>query len=274
MPYSEKHYRWTWDLRSRPEALWPMVSDTDRSNRDCGFPAFEVRKPVAGEPAPAQGVRRLRSVYLGIVGEWEEREFEWVQPRHFAVERRFSRGPLAHMIQSCDLEPLEGGGTRLIYEMRVKPVNLLGAFIVPLAIGIRMRRALDRVLRGYDRAAGRPPSETQARHARASGMSPRMASIASKLVSDAHQPQALVDRLCDFIATADDMSASKMRPYALADAWGDDRRATLDLFLHATRAGMLDFSWQVLCPNCRGSKAGKSDLSGIQAEEHCDSCNI
>jgi Family of unknown function (DUF5939) len=272
--YSEKHYRWTWDLRSHPEALWPLIADTDRSNRDCGFPAFEVRKPVAGEAAPARGVRRLRSVYMGIIGEWEEREFEWIRPTHFAVERRFTRGPLAHMTLSCDLAPIEGGGTRLVYEMRVRPACLLGVLIVPLAIGLRMRRALERVYRGYDLAAGKAPPKSHSRHPYGSGASPRMATIASKLVSDAHQPQELVDRLCDFVATSDDMSASKMRPYALADAWGTDRRATLDLFLHATRAGMLDFSWQVLCPHCRGSNAGKSDLSGITSEAHCDSCGI
>jgi adenylate cyclase len=274
--FQEKHYRWTWEFTSRPEALWPLVSDTDRSNRDCGFPAFETRKPVAGESPPAQGVRRLRSVYMGMVGEWEEREFEWLQPSHFAVERRFTKGPLAYMVQSCDLEQIPSGGTRLIYEMRVMPSNALGVLVIPLAIGFRMRAALERVYRGYDLVAGKAPAEhaDRPRRARGSGMSPRMASIAAKLISDAHQSEALVERLCEFVATADDMSASKMRPYALADAWGTDRRATLDLFLHATRAGMLDFSWQVLCPHCRGSKQGKSDLSGITSEDHCDSCNI
>ncbi|HZZ20553.1 MAG TPA: DUF5939 domain-containing protein [Opitutaceae bacterium] len=276
MAFPEKHYRWTWEFKSRPQALWPLVSDTDRSNRDCGFPAFETRKPVAGESAPPQGVRRLRSVYLGMVGEWEEREFEWLQPSHFAIERRFTRGPLAYMVQSCDLEQTAAGGTKLTYEMRVMASNSLGAVVIPLAIGLRMKSALERVFRSYDEVAGRAPAELaeRPRRAQASGMSPRMATIAAKLVADAHQPEDLVERLCEFVATADEMSASKIRPYALADAWGADRRATLDLFLHATRAGMLDFSWQVLCPHCRGSKQGRSDLSSIASEDHCDSCGI
>jgi class 3 adenylate cyclase len=275
VPYPEKHYRWSWHLRSRPEALWPLVSDTDRTNRDCGFPPFEVRAPAAGGTAPPAGVRRLRSVYLGMVGEWEEREFEWVQPSRFAVERRFTRGPLAHMVQSCDLAPVEGGGTRLTYEMRVKAASPLGVAVIPFAIGLRMHRALDRVFRGYDASvANDGAARAQARPARPSSGSPRLASIVERLVTDAHQPADLVARLGDYVVRADDFSASKMRPYALADAWGADRRATLDLCLHATRAGMLDFSWQVLCPHCRGSKPGRADLSGITAEEHCDSCGI
>jgi adenylate cyclase len=274
--YSEKHYRWTWDFKAPPAALWPLVSDTDRFNRDCGFPPFQVRPPRAGEAAPEPGVRRLRSTYLGIVGEWEEREFEWVQPVRFAVDRRFSRGPLSRMTLSCDLAPGADGGTTLVYDLRVAPLNLLGALIVPFAIGFRMRRDTERVLRGYDLKALRietAPANLPAPHA-GGAVAPQLAAIAARLVGESGQAQALVERLCGYIYSADDLSASKMRPYALADAWGTDRRETLDLFLHATRAGMLDFSWEVLCPHCRGSKPGLSGLSGVSGEAHCDSCGI
>jgi hypothetical protein len=27
------HYTWEWDLRSTPEQLWPLASDTQRFNR-------------------------------------------------------------------------------------------------------------------------------------------------------------------------------------------------------------------------------------------------
>jgi class 3 adenylate cyclase len=276
VPYPDKHYRWTWDLKSPPAALWPLVSNTERFNRDCGFPPFQVRPPARGGPPAEPGVRRLRARYLGIVGEWEEREFEWVQPVRFAVERRFSRGPLGRMVFSCELAEGPGGGTRLTYDMRVAPRNLLGAAIVPLAIGLRMRSSAERVFRRYDESARRGPSAQKPVRAPsfAAPAQPRLAAISARLVSDARQPAQMVGRLCAHVLEADELSASKMRPYALADAWGTDRRETLDLFLHATRAGMLDFSWEVLCPHCRGSKQAHADLSGVSSEAHCDSCGI
>ena len=41
MAYPEFQYRWTWQLRSSPEALWPLVADTNRFNRDTGVPNVE-----------------------------------------------------------------------------------------------------------------------------------------------------------------------------------------------------------------------------------------
>ena len=276
MRYSETHYRWTWDFRSPPEALWPLVSNTDRFNRDCGFPPFEVRAPEAGGPAPEPGLRRLRSKYMGIVGEWEEREFEWVQPVRFAVDRRFSRGPLVRLIQSCELSAGPGGGTTMVYEIRATPLNLLGALIVPVAIGLRMRRVTERVFRGYDLLAlGKPAAPPPGHASPQGGKAPlRLASLTSRLIAEARQPAPLVERLGSYVSSADDLSVSKMRPYAIADEWSADRRETLDLFLHATRAGMLDLSWEVLCPHCRGSRQPRSGLSGVSSEAHCDSCGI
>ena len=36
----------------------------------------------------------------------------------------------------------------------------------------------------------------------------------------------------------------------------------LKLFLHATRAGLLDLSWEVLCPNCRSSRQPRATSLG------------
>jgi class 3 adenylate cyclase len=276
VPLPEKQFRWVWDLKAPPGALWPRVSDTDRFNRDCGLPPFRRRAPAPGDPPAEPGVRRLAASYLGIVGEWEEREFEWVQPVRFGVERIFSRGPLARMVVLCELAPGRDGGTALTYEMRITPRNLLGAALVPIAIGLRMRRQAGRVLRGYDEAALRAhPAGGSIRAASApGGDDARLAAIASGLISRDRQPGPLVELLCAHVAGADDLSVSKIRPYVLADAWGADRRETLDLFLHATRAGMLDLTWEVLCPHCRGPGQAGASLSEISADSHCDSCGI
>ena len=179
-----------------------------------------------------------------MVGEWEEREFEWIRPARFIVDRRFSKGPISRMIQSCELTARDGAGTTVVYEMRVTPVNLLGAIVVPLAVGVRMRRAVERVFRHYDRLAGAQTKQGDAAvlSAATKPADSRLARIAQKLVGNAGQPEALVRRLTHLVESGDDPSLAKMRPYAIADSWGTERGETLDLFLHATREGMLDFS--------------------------------
>lgn len=93
-------------------------------------------------------------------------------------------------------------------------------------------------------------------------------------MTETSQPATLVAKLAEFLTNSDNLSVARIRPYRVADEWRVDRRETLHLFLHATRAGMLDFSWDLVCPHCRGAKASQTSLSTISAQAHCDSCNI
>ena len=65
-----------------------------------------------------------------------------------------------------------------------------------------------------------------------------------------------------------------MRPFELADRWGEDRRATLAVFLRATVAGLLTMTWDVLCPGCRIGVAETNQLKDLHADAHCPACNI
>jgi class 3 adenylate cyclase len=84
----------------------------------------------------------------------------------------------------------------------------------------------------------------------------------------------LLDRLEDFLDRADDLSVQRIRPFALADRWHVDRRVALEMFLRATRAGILDMSWDLLCPTCRGTTEGHSNLGDVRGTSHCNTCQI
>lgn len=84
----------------------------------------------------------------------------------------------------------------------------------------------------------------------------------------------MVAHLCDTVERGDGLLVTHLRRYTLADAWGAPRRQVLDVCLHATRAGLLDLQWKLLCPLCRGAKASSTTLSGIQEQVHCDTCNL
>lgn len=280
MAHPEQHFRWTWDFESPPEALWPLVSNTDRFNRDCGYPSVKVVPPVAaGTSSPFKPVtnsRRLRASVMGINVEWDELAFEWEAPRRFSVDRSYFSGPLLRMLMSCELTPRDGGGTRLVYEMRLTPANFLGRLVLPYSIGRQARATTERVFRQYDEFArrGLRASQLAQRTELATGGAARLATVSTQLVQEARQPGDLVERLRAFLTGSDDLSVTRMRPYALADEWRVDRTRLLHLFLHATRAGVLDFSWDLICPHCRGAKPGEPGLGSVRSSAHCDTCDV
>jgi class 3 adenylate cyclase len=252
-------YRWQWRLRSSPEALWPYAADTNRFNRDAGVPAVEVLEP-----------RRLRIRRFGIPVEWQEEPFEWIEPRFFSVVRRYARGPVAEMRVRVELEP-DGEGTLLRYEVDARPRNLLGRLAIPIEIGHRSARRFEATFRRYDELARRnEPRDnlSQGRSSLVPGGRERLERARGELGSP------LAERLAELVAFGDDEAAARMRPYELARAWGAGRRETLELFLLATRAGLLELRWDLLCPLCRGATETAASLGAVHRRVHCDTCQI
>jgi len=274
MPLRESHYRWEWSLAASPEALWPLVADTNRFNQDAGVPALEVAQDSAGGSGESAR-RRLRLRRLGLSVEWEEEPFEWIEPHRFSVFRRYTKGPVAEMRVAAELSRRAEGGTTVVYEVWARPRNLLGLLAIPFQIGFLSARRFDSVFREYDRVAqhAEPPLEGKSRARLAPGGRERAASASEDLIGQGVEPE-LVARLIALVERGDDLTLGRLRPYALADVWEVDRRAVLELFLHATRAGLLEFRWDLLCPLCRGPKESAPTLSGVDSQVHCETCNI
>jgi class 3 adenylate cyclase len=212
---------------------------------------------------------------FGATVEWEEEPFEWIRPRRFGVVRRYLKGPLAEMRVLVELTTLAGGGSHLIYQVWVRPRTLLGVIASPLQIGIISARRFGNVFRRYDRLIKdrKSPLDLPVRVRFAPGGHDRLEILRRTLLTQ-HPSSELVDRLIRMIEEVDDLTLASIRPHALADHWKIRRRSVLELFLLATRAGLLEFRWELLCPLCRGDQQSAASLSAIQAQVHCDSCNI
>lgn len=274
MSEREFHYRWEYDLRASPQALWPLVSDTNRFNRDAGLPDVTTQGSSAAQGSA--GRRRLRLKKLGLGVEWEEEPFEWVRPFRFGVARRYRSGPVAEMRVTAELSEREGGGTHLVYDLRIRPRGALGRAVIPLQIGRVSARRFAEVFRRYDQLA--LDEQTQAleanrAHRLGASASTLLDTLRAKLVSDGAD-ERLAAWLCETVESADELTLARLRPYALADAWGAPRREALELCLRATRAGLLDLRWELLCPVCRGAQQSAETLRDVRADQHCDSCRV
>jgi len=275
MSLREYHKRWEFDLKSSPERLWPYIADTNRFNRDTGVPQIDVG------PADKQLRNARRKIRLGFYGlpvEWEEQPFEWVKPVRFGVERVYSKGPLARLRMRAELTPKSDGGTHLIYEVWSTPRNIPGAVAIPMQLNFVVARRFREYIQKYDDVAFQGLAvETAAPNTSQSSFDlQRLATLKQKLIGDldTEQKRAVGEHLAEFLERGDDFEVSRIRPYKLADEWREPRRLVLEVCLRATRAGLLDFQWDLLCPLCRGPQESGLSLKDIKTDVHCETCKI
>lgn len=268
MPSKEFHYRWEYDLKAKPEELWPLVADTNRFNRDAGVPVVEAL-------SSSGGVRHLRLFKFGIPIEWEEQPFEWIRPFCFGVVRRYTKGPVSEMRVKAELHEQTAGGTKLVYEVWARPRNPLGRMAIPIQVGLLSKRSFGEIFRRYDKqlAGGALPLYQPTVANFAQGGRARLAALSDRLIVQG-APTELVERLREMLDQADDLTLSRIRSHALADYWGAARTDVLEVCLWATRVGLLDLQWEMICPHCRGSAQSSQSLTGIRSEVYCDTCDV
>ncbi|MCC6297738.1 MAG: adenylate/guanylate cyclase domain-containing protein [Anaerolineales bacterium] len=261
-------FNWQWDVKSPPEAIWSLAADTNRFNRDTGQPEIELLSNVKGTK-----LARMKIPIFRV--EWEEEPFEWTYPYSFGIVRRYRRGPIDEIRVNAQFAPLPDGGTRISYQSIFVTGNLLAQLGIPFAIGVIAKRRFERAFRKYDEILQRGDSPTEMPRQRrlSAGGRSRFKSQSEAVVRQGTNPE-LMNRLEEFLDHADELSIQRIRPYALADHWKTNRRAVLEMFLRATRAGIVDMSWDLLCPSCRGITEGHSNLADVRGDSHCNTCQI
>ena len=257
-------------FRAPPEAIWPLLADTPTLNRAIGLPPVEYEFT----PLPTGGSRVEAAVrsYGLTLARWTEHPFLWREPYGYVFLRDFYGGPFVRVSGGVEMSR-ENDETCLRVFAEIEPRNVLGQAILATGFGQRSTDKIveqvgifDRFLRGE----GDDPFPSLAPAVRSTN---RISEIAGR-IRGAGGSKQIVDRLCAHVASARDEDVSRMRPFELADRWGEDRRATLGVFLQATVAGLLTMSWDVLCPGCRVGKSEVRALKDLRAEAHCEACNI
>jgi len=151
-----------------------------------------------------------------------------------------------------------------------------------MQINLVVARRFRESLRKYDNSALlRADGETAEPNTSQSTFDlPRLVSLTQKLFADLETTEApeqkltIAKRLADFLEHADDFAVARIRPYKLADDWHEPRRLVLEVCLRATRIGLLDFQWDLLCPLCRGPQESGLSLKDIKTDVHCETCQI
>ena len=258
------------DLPFPREVVWPALSNTDWFNRALGLPAVQYEFQARPEGGSST-VAHARLAGLEVV--WQELPFEWLEPEFYRVRRVLERGPLREASIALELLP-QPDGTRVLITAEIVPRNLLGKLMAEKLIIPKTRHDVRRIishleafLRGQKpvalpRLSVQPVKESALK-------------VGLDKLRRARLPTEQIALLERLLREAPDVELTHIRPFAVAKKWQVDPWGVLDLFLHATRCGLLDFRWEILCPNCRSSRSQLvGSLGGISRTSHCDVCQI
>jgi class 3 adenylate cyclase len=258
---------WSFDVPLPPEEVWSIVADSSRMNRALGLPAmkFEDRGDVRWGTSRTGGLRHV----------WIEVPWSWVAGQWLTSVRLYDRGFSRVTYAVFRIVPHESGkATRLYAYFGAVPRGFLGRIVLNIGFP-RLEGAFRKFWREIAAAVEKGwrnllvvPSQ---------GLTPdseaRLSEIRERLLAGGLD-RAGLDRLVEWIRTGDSEDLQRIQVRERARAWSVDEQELLRVFLHATRAGMLDLSWDVVCPHCRGVTGTTGQLGDVPAHGACESCSI
>ena len=83
----------------------------------------------------------------------------------------------------------------------------------------------------------------------------------------------IVDAIERLVLDASDRKLNRVNALAFAAEHGFDEEQTINAFLHASRLGLFEISWNVLCPGCGGVLDANTSLKTVQSDTYsCALC--
>ncbi len=246
-----------------PAVLWPLVSDTNQLNQAAGLGAVSIR-PNPGGALP----RFLVSSKFGpLTLEWAEFPFQWQAPLRLSVRREVRAGPVERIEFSMRLEP-RPRGCDVTLDIALTPRHRAGQPIAAVAAKV----VAHKLAAGVRKLAQSQSVATASNvNIDAQGLGLGLQRLREEAPPEV---QSLLPRLRHLLEVAPDHEVAHIRPYELAETWKMPRRLTLQLCLHASVAGLLDLSWDVVCPSCRTAADRVPELKALPESGHCDLCDL
>jgi class 3 adenylate cyclase len=263
-------FLWHFDIDAPLDAVWPLLTDTSRFNRALGLPEmhFEERDGRLHGWAINGGFRQV----------WVEVPWQWVHARELLAIRDYSQGfarwvrAIYEVVPSSDPSPQR---FELLVYFGWIPRGWFSRKILAYGFGPvegEYRRVLAEIAESTRRA--QPPALYRVALPTLDEAGKLQLENKTRALLEAGMPAALVERLAEHLSTADELELARIQPKVLARRWDVEPRELLRVALHATRVGLLDLAWDIVCPHCRGTREEIASLSRIPGESRCDPCEL
>ena len=278
MAYTASTFRLEREVSLPRGEVWELLSNTEHLNRAIGLSAVSY-EPLPDDPSALY--RDAQTRISGIPVRYREYPFTWIKNREHAVRRVYQSGPMAEFVGGIRLQDgRELGHTHLEVFADLTAANRVGQLLLPIIARRSLQQFLDYcdnhiAVRRDNPVFTLPPAPTRPT-VQAVGLETAIARLKKQPLNKRYDSldARAIEKLSEWIRTRGDDEVASMRPYALARAWGTAPDEALRVCLYATKIGLLNLQWNLICPNCRVSKAQANSLWEVQSEFHCDMCGV
>ncbi|MBO0589303.1 adenylate/guanylate cyclase domain-containing protein [Sporosarcina sp. E16_8] len=249
--------------------IWSLLEDTNQLNQEIGL--FPVRfSPYSHKEGSLFRQSRTR-VFGAIEIAWREYAFEWIKQQSYSLERVYTKGPIVQVQWKVSVEPQGENTTLLKLKGDFTYRNLVGRLAMKIIIIPQLRKTFLYALQleGNSGVAAIRPRLKQV----AVVEKERLDRLTAKL-TEAFSNEQMIEQLIQTLVNGKDEEVTSMKPLQWAEIHKFDRRQTVELFLIATKVGVLDQEWSLMCPNCRVPKSQTNTLRQLDNTVHCDLCGV
>jgi hypothetical protein len=261
-------FLWHYEVAMPREQLWPLIADTSRLNRALGVSEMKFAPRENGE---LWGTTRNG----GVFHEWQEVPWNWVTNQWVESQRIYTAGFAETVWAVFTLEELSPEKTRVNVYFGMVPRHFIGKFVLKLGFG-SLEKEFARVLKDVEaqytmaKAARMPAPEATPL---APDVQERLKKTLDTIIAEGVD-RDVATRLVNWIQNGDDEDVFRIQVKERAAVWGVDTQQLLRAALHLTREGVLQISWDLICPHCRGPTENFGELGALKAGSACPVCEI
>lgn len=256
---------WHFDLNVQAEQIWPYIINANRLNKDLGYEGIEYTE--------------IEGILHGKCGEgprlqmWIELPWEWNYARSLSRLRIYSIGLLQYNKTAIYIQKINHNtGIRLylyIGSISTHPLaeKIMNAFYDKFEVRYReaFARYEQKILQG-----GVTSTHLQQLNKKQQKKLDNYVDLFKQKGLDTK----IITKLMHYILTEDEIELYHIRILPLAKKWRIDPDELLEVCLHAVKLGVLQITWDTICPHCRGPRDENPYLSEIKLKGHCDVCQI
>lgn len=263
------HFSWNWQLKSTPEQLWTYITDTNHLLKNLKQPTVQQTN-ISPDVEP--GLIQLSYNGINRYEVWEEEPYEWEYPYRFGVVRHYQSGAYKDLKIQVDLRP-NNAGTRIQFQLWAKPRLSILSYFTTLKIKTLFKNRLKKTVHTYDKLAlqDKKPFQHSNQNQLVRGGKQRLTQIREEL-HNSEVNATILEKIISHIRSADDLDLQRIQPYDLADCWNMPRKDVLEVFFHATKAGLVNFNWDLRCPTCRSIQESATTLNKVHEPIFCSKC--